>query len=412
MVLRANVLAKGFSGIRRDDARAPDRAAEPPGASASCRAADRSARAATSRRSRTWRWSSSAKAKRRSADATGPARRATRWRRRVSQPIDARAEGRARAHQRHAAVRGGAALALRRRRAARARGRHRGRAVDRRAARLDPAVRRAHPRRAAAPGQRHSAANIRALLEGSAHQQVARQLRPGPGRLLAALRAAGPRRGARCARVRPRRRSTIEANAATDNPMVFCGRATRSSLAATFTARRSAMAADLLAIALDAARDDQRAAVGSARQSGAERAAGVPDDAQRAAIRLHDGAGDGGGAGVGDQDARPSGERRHDSDIGEPRGPREHEHGRGAEGRARASSSPPRARGRDAVRVPGDRPARAARRRRAALPRVHARARRSCRRSTDDRPPAPDIEAIAASIVDGSLERACGAEVK
>ena len=30
----------------------------------------------------------------------------------------------------------------------------------------------------------------------------------------------------------------------------------------------------------------------------------------------------------------------------------------------------------------------------------------------DDRPPAPDIERIAESILDGTFERACGVEVK
>ena len=63
----------------------------------------------------------------------------------------ARAEGRARAHQRHAAVDRGAGAGAGRRRAGRARGRHRGGAVDRRAARIDSSVRGAHPRGAAVP---------------------------------------------------------------------------------------------------------------------------------------------------------------------------------------------------------------------------------------------------------------------
>jgi histidine ammonia-lyase len=46
------------------------------------------------------------------------------------------------------------------------------------------------------------------------------------------------------------------------------------------------------------------------------------------------------------------------------------------------------------------------------LQRVQADIRRRVPRLTDDRPPAPDIAAIAAMIADGSLERACAGEVK
>ena len=47
-----------------------------------------------------------------------------------------------------------------------------------------------------------------------------------------------------------------------------------------------------------------------------------------------------------------------------------------------------------------------------ALQRAHAHVRRQVPALTDDRPPAPDIERIAALIEDGSLESACAAEVK
>ena len=47
-----------------------------------------------------------------------------------------------------------------------------------------------------------------------------------------------------------------------------------------------------------------------------------------------------------------------------------------------------------------------------ALARVHARVRSRVPTLDDDRPPAPDIEAISTLIIDGALERACGAEVK
>jgi histidine ammonia-lyase len=46
------------------------------------------------------------------------------------------------------------------------------------------------------------------------------------------------------------------------------------------------------------------------------------------------------------------------------------------------------------------------------LQRVHRAVRERVAPLGDDRPPAPDIETIAAMIVDRSLERACGAEVK
>jgi histidine ammonia-lyase len=43
---------------------------------------------------------------------------------------------------------------------------------------------------------------------------------------------------------------------------------------------------------------------------------------------------------------------------------------------------------------------------------VHAFVREIAPTLTDDRPPAPDIERIAATVVDGSFERACGVDVK
>ena len=44
--------------------------------------------------------------------------------------------------------------------------------------------------------------------------------------------------------------------------------------------------------------------------------------------------------------------------------------------------------------------------------RVHARVRSIVPRLAGDRPPAPDIEAIARMIADGSLEASCDLEVK
>ena len=129
-----------------------------------------------------------------------------------------------------------------------------------------------------------------------------------------------------------------EANAATDNPMVFAD--TREIVSGgNFHGAPVAVAADLLCIGTRAARDDQRAALRSAGQSGVERPAGVPHAPRRPAVGADDGAGDRRGADVGAEDAGASGERRHDPDLGEQGRSRQHEHGRRAEGRARRSSS-------------------------------------------------------------------------
>ena len=78
----------------------------------------------------------------------------------------------------------------------------------------------------------------------------------------------------------------------------------RDRVGGNFHGAPVAIAADLLAIAAA-----QFATISERRSDrlvnpGAQRAAGVPDAEQRAAVGLHDGAGDGRGAGVGDQDAR------------------------------------------------------------------------------------------------------------
>ena len=72
--------------------------------------------------------------------------------------------------------------------------------------------------------------------------------------------AAGARRGARRARVRAPTCSTIEANAATDNPMVFADAGDIVS-GGNFHGAPVAIAADLIAHRARAARDDQRAAL-------------------------------------------------------------------------------------------------------------------------------------------------------
>ena len=72
--------------------------------------------------------------------------------------------------------------------------------------------------------------------------------RPGPGRLLAALHAAGPRRGARHRRARPRR--SPSASWCRSSTTRSCCPTAASSRAATSTARPVAAVADFLAISI------------------------------------------------------------------------------------------------------------------------------------------------------------------
>ena len=243
-------------------------------------------------------------------------------------------------------------------------------------------------RRAARVGRQPAAAPAE-----QRHQQVARELRPRAGRLLDALCAAGPRRGARRLRATSARTLGIEANAATDNPMVFADdgrhrvrrqlpRRAGGHRRGRDRARRCATGDDLASGASDRLVNPALSGLPA-----------VPHARQRAPLGLHDGAGDRRGAGVRAQDTRASGERRHDPDVGEPRRPRQHEHGGRAQGASARSSSPRASIAIEtAARVPGDRSACAARRRRRRSRRCTRACDRTCRRSTDDRPPAPDIE--------------------
>ena len=158
-------------------------------------------------------------------------------------------------------------------------------------------------------GQQRSAANVRRLLEGSAINKSHEKC--GKVQDAYSLRCAAQVHGAaRDALDFVERTLTTEANAATDNPMVFAGddddRVGRQfSRRAGLDRRRSPGDRGR------AVRHDQRAPVRSARQSRAERARAVPDPEQRAAVGLHDGPGHCRSPGVGDQDPRPPGERGH-----------------------------------------------------------------------------------------------------
>ena len=127
---------------------------------------------------------------------------------------------------------------------------------------------------------------------------------------------------------------STEMNAATDNPMVFAD--TNDILSGgNFHGEPIAMAADLLVIALA-----QLATISERRSErlvnpASERLAGVPHAARRSSVGADDRAGHRRRAHVRAEDARPPGERRHDSDLGEQGGSREHEHG----GRAESGTS-------------------------------------------------------------------------
>ena len=219
MALRANVLAKGFSGIRletlellvellnqrrpsgRAVARIGRRERRPRAAGAPRARPDRRRRSVARRRARAWR------------------QRAGARRRRAG---DARAEGRARAHQRHAAVDGAARPGAGRGAAAGARGRYRRRAQHRRPAGVDAArSTRGFTRPAAFAGPARIGGQPAALLDGQRHQRrrtptaaACRTPIPCAARRRCTARRATPSR-------LPHGVFDAEANAATDNPMVF-----------------------------------------------------------------------------------------------------------------------------------------------------------------------------------------------
>ena len=97
----------------------------------------------------------------------------------------------------------------------------------------------------------------------------------------------------------------IEANGVTDNPLIFADSGEALS-GGNFHAEPVAFAADMMAHRDLRDRLARRAAHRHAGRSGAVGPAGLPDAEARAEFRLHDRAGDGGGAGVREQAARLS----------------------------------------------------------------------------------------------------------
>ena len=282
MALRANVLAKGFSGIRRATLERADRAAQPPRAPA--RAEPRLGR--RERRPRAARPPRARADRRRRGDG--------RRRRRACWPGgDALARGRARRPSTLGRRKGSRSSTARSRRPRSRRSRSPApsgwrapptsprRCRSTRCAARSIRSTRASTRRGRYAGQRPSAANILALLAGSAinksHEHCGRV--QDAYSLRCAAQVHGAARDALALRARDARRSRPTPPPTTR----WCSpTTTRSCRAATSTARRSRSPPTCSAIALAPARDDQRAAVRSARQSGAQRPAGVPDAATAA----------------------------------------------------------------------------------------------------------------------------------
>ena len=89
-----------------------------------------------------------------------------------------------------------------------------------------------------------------------------------------------------------------------------------------FHAEPVAFAADMMALALCEIGSLAERRVAMLVDPVAVRPAGVPDPRAGPQLGLDDGAGHGGGAGVGEQAARPSRQRRFDPHLGQPGGPR------------------------------------------------------------------------------------------
>ena len=219
MLLRANALAKGCSGARVETVELLARVPEPRRRCRACRRAARSGPAAISRRSRTWRCRSSARARRGSTASCSPARR--RSPRVGPRAGAARGEGGALARQRHAVHGRDGGARARPRAPARDGGRPRLRAVARGAAGL------AHE---LPPGDPRAARPLRGQLDSAANVSGCSKARRSSRRTAGATRC---RTRTRCA---ARRRCTapaatcsttssdtvaVELNAATDNPLVL-----------------------------------------------------------------------------------------------------------------------------------------------------------------------------------------------
>ena len=312
MLLRANALAKGYSGARVETVEllleCLDRGVLPRRAEPRLGRRERRPRAARASRA----------AARRRGGGMGRRRaapgRAKRSQRAGLEPIALAGEGRPLARQRHA-VHGRVRRARPHARTpAREGGRHRVRACRSRRCRARatsflPQIHALRPLR----GQQDSAANVLRPARGLGDQRVAPLVRQGAGRLLAALRAAGARRDARPARLR-RLHGLGRAQRGDRQPArPRRGRAARLErelprAAGRVRARRARDGGRR-------AREHLGAAGRAARQSEpVRRAAAVPHRRRRAQLGVHDPAVRGRVARQREQGARPPGERRLDPD--------------------------------------------------------------------------------------------------
>ena len=290
MLLRANVIAKGFSGARLDLAELLAGDAQRGPLSADSRSREASARAATSRRSRISRSSLIGEGTLRRGDQRGPARDMLRAA--GLDAADARREGRAHAHQRHAGAHGDRRARARRRAPPVAHRARRRRDVARGAARHARRVRRAHSgRRADSSARRRrrrfcascspTARSASRIATNDPRVQDAYALRCMPqvhGPVLDAIEFASGVIGR-------------ELNAATDNPLVFDDGDAAERRQLSRTVGRDG--ARLPGHRAHEPRDDLRAAH---RSAGASRSqpgtAAVPGARRRREFRIHDGAGD------------------------------------------------------------------------------------------------------------------------
>ncbi len=180
------------------------------------------------------------------------------------------------------------------------------------------------------PGQITAAENLRRLLEGS---RLSFALNPDKVQDAYAIRCTPQIHGAS--------RDAIgyvwdvvsrEINAVTDNPLIFPEEDEVIS-GGNFHGQPMALAMDFPGHRAGRICQCIRAAAGAAGESGPVRgAAGLPDEARRRTLRLHDRPVRGGLHGVGEQGIRPSGIGGLHPVIGQPGGSRQHGHHRRPEG--------------------------------------------------------------------------------
>ena len=168
------------------------------------------------------------------------------------------------------------------------------------------ASRRARP----IPGQASSRAQHARAARGQRDHAQPPELRQGAGRLLAALHAAGARRGARrlgCVRAV----FELEVNSATDNPLSSSDDgATIIISGGNFHGAAGGPGPRLRGIAMAELADISERRIEQLVNPPLRRPAAVPRRRQRPEQRLHDRPGHGGGAGQREQDPLPPGQRR------------------------------------------------------------------------------------------------------